>query len=540
MDYMLDFHKVCRMCCEEKLRMLLIFEQDSKNPLDKLISDVLRLEVVCDDGLPQQICRDCIATLTKLQETIENFRANDYNLRRQLGPINFVEVKEETMEVERQELEDEDDDENFTPEMSEEGDEHQREDLEDYDMDEEWIEEKPTGRITIKATKGNSEESTTSGKAKRGRRKTVFEDPNRPRLNDFKCYICKSDSMGSAEALIAHLNSHTDELPYTCQICVLETAVITTVSSLNVHKRMHENPHKCPYCDRRYSNKRNISLHVQMYHMAENAPCPSTCSYCDKVFPTKQSLANHEKIHTKAVSCEYCGKIFVGKHKLQLHIQRKHERVRKYECHLCHKKLNSLDAVQVHIRIMHSDKEYNCKYCPRTYTSELSLRYHEKKHEENPSYKSTNNWKQYYTFVEGAEGIKDGVRLKKCGLCGTLTKAIGPHLSAVHFPKEFRCGQCDMTFKRKNTYDAHVFEHEYGKAYSCPICGRGFSEKKNLLIHLKTKKHRDHPMAQSLEWLNEKSAMTDVKSERGVVISEDVIGEEVLSESALETDDFST
>lgn len=147
------------------------------------------------------------------------------------------------------------------------------------------------------------------------------------------------------------------------------------------------------------------------------------------------------------------------------------------------------------------------------YTSEMSLRYHEKKHEENPSYISTNNWKQYYTFVEGEEGIKDGVRLKKCGLCGAITKAIGPHLNMIHFPKEFRCEHCDMVFKRKGAYTAHVLEHEYGKAYSCPICGKEFSERKYLLLHLRTKKHRDHPMAQSLDWLDDVSAKVKVKAE---------------------------
>lgn len=254
------------------------------------------------------------------------------------------------------------------PEMDENDSEQQQEVPDDCDTDEDWIEEKPKIKTTKRTIQRNlkGQKDPKIGKAKRGRRKTVFDDPNRPRLNDFKCYICKSDSLGSAEALIAHLNSHTSQLPYTCSICVFETVVINSVSTLNVHKRMHENPHKCEYCDKRYSNRRNILLHVQLYHMGENAPCPSTCTYCGKVCPTKLSLKNHEKIHTKAVSCEFCGKIFVEKHKLRLHIQRKHEKNRKYECHLCNKKLNSLDAVQVHINIMHSDKEFSCKYCSRT------------------------------------------------------------------------------------------------------------------------------------------------------------------------------
>ncbi|XP_039444087.1 PR domain zinc finger protein 14-like isoform X2 [Culex pipiens pallens] len=56
-----------------------------------------------------------------------------------------------------------------------------------------------------------------------------------------------------------------------------------------------------------------------------------------------------------------------------------HEKIREYECHLCHKNFSSLNTVHTHIRTMHSNIEYNCVYCVRTYTSKLSLRYHKKK-----------------------------------------------------------------------------------------------------------------------------------------------------------------
>ncbi|XP_058464450.1 zinc finger protein OZF-like isoform X2 [Malaya genurostris] len=335
-------------------------------------------------------------------------------------------------------------------------------------------------------------------KRKCGRPRTRFEDPNRPRVNDFKCYICKSNSFGTPEALLFHLDSHLDKLPYTCAACVVETVVINKVTTLNIHMRMHENPHKCPHCDRRYSKIRAIEAHINTYHLGENAPCPTTCDQCGKVCSSVTSLKHHQRLHTNGFACEICGKLCHGKHKLRKHIELTHEKVKKFECHLCHKMLSTLAAVQAHIKIMHSTKEVKCKHCDKSYSSELSLRYHLKKHEQHPDVKFSSDWKKYYEIVES----EDGTKLKKCNLCGTVCKAIARHMHSVHFPTEYRCDQCDTVFKDKKAYEIHVWVHEHGKAYECPICGKKTSEKRNLIAHLKTKKHRDHPLSKSLDWLD--------------------------------------
>ncbi|EAT38071.1 AAEL010006-PA [Aedes aegypti] len=334
---------------------------------------------------------------------------------------------------------------------------------------------------------------------KPGRKRIRVRDPNRPRLHDHKCYICKSEPHVTAEALIAHLNeSHADIVPYTCTECVTDTVVIRRVEGVNFHKRQHLNPEKCPYCDKRYSSKNNVDLHVQLHHVGEgDVPVvPSTCEYCGKVFPSKAALLTHVRIHTSAVSCEVCGKVFVQRNKLRLHIERRHEKLKNYECHICKKKLTSLGAVASHIKTFHTNQIFKCSYCPKTYTSELTHRYHEKKHTENQDYVAAKDWKEYYVVLDGEQGKKD--KLKKCNICGFVTRGMGTHLSTIHFPTEYRCKQCGMTFKRKQPFDIHVQEHEYGKAHHCPICGREFSERKNLLTHLRTKKHKDHPLAQAV------------------------------------------
>lgn len=549
----LDVEKICRLCCEKKSRMRSLFEQRQEYPLSlgQVIFEVSRLEVDSNDGMPQNICKWCVNTLLKMFDTIEMYRTNDLKLRNQVqGTLKF-EIKQEEEEVDigmlekaftqelvvgdlsvksepiddlPQELEVADQiDERNSSKMEVSNTEHEEEVI--VDNEDDW---KPTKRntknkrSTVKKNGRKTIEAKESKvKRKMGRRRSKIEDPNRPRKNDNKCYICKSESHGTSEALITHLtSSHEDLLPYTCPECVMETVVIKTVQKLNAHKRQHLNPEKCPYCDKRYTDKNNVAFHIQMYHQEGNAQSPSICQVCGKMCPSKVSLLHHMKLHTTAASCEICGKVFKERHKLRLHIQRRHEKIKKHECSICKKKLASLDSVQMHLKAYHSNQVFKCSYCPKTYTSELTYRYHEKKHGEDPTYVGKTYWKDYYTVVEGQEN-KPGLKLKKCNICGAISKAIGTHLSAVHFPSEFRCTICGMTFKNKQRFEIHVIEHEKGKAHRCPICGREFSDKKNLIAHLRTKQHRDHPLAKSLDWLKINATHSNTKKLEGTIVIKD-------------------
>ncbi|XP_058813347.1 zinc finger protein 33A-like [Topomyia yanbarensis] len=520
----MDFEKICRLCCEIKCPLYSIHMAYGIYSPQQFFGDILRLELSPDDGLPQKLCEMCLSTITKMQETIETFRDNDRMLRlQQYGQLVQVDIKEEIFDIDEieqattRELQIDIIDEKIVEDDKDIGDLKQ----DDEKVDEEWLqsetENKSDDMLEEKSPPKKPRRKTQTKKRevggqkiprgrKGGRPRTRFRDPNFPRLHDYRCYICKSESLGTAEALLVHLDSHLNEVPYTCTECVLETVVINKVTTLNIHKRMHENPHKCPHCDRRYSNKGAIDTHVQTYHLGENAPCPSPCEQCGKVCSSKSALKYHLRMHINGNTCEICGKTFVAQHKLRRHIERKHEKLKKYECHLCHKKLCSLDSVHVHIKTMHSSKEVKCEYCGKSYPSEFSLRYHLKKHEQDPNSKFSRDWKEYYTFVEAEEGTKPENRLKKCNLCGAVLKSIGHHMRSMHFPTEYRCTICGVVYKRKSTLETHILEHEHGKAYRCPICGKECSEKKNFIAHLKTKKHRDHPLAQSLDWLDTNSA----------------------------------
>ncbi|XP_065080537.1 zinc finger protein 761-like [Ochlerotatus camptorhynchus] len=510
----LDVERICRLCCTIKCRMRPLFEQRQEYPLSlrQMIYAIAQLEVDPNDGMPQKICSLCVTSLMKMYNTIVNYRENDLKLRKQFNRP----TQEDTVQVEENYLKQEvvEDDGSGSKPLKQDAaaaaddDDGSRstelniriknEPLDEHD------EESQATVTTQMVTVHNWKPTAVQGrepipKPKRGRPRSKVEDPNRPKLHDYKCYICKSESHGTAAALLAHLNSeHKDLLPFTCSECVMETVVLKTLLTLNVHLRQHLNPEKCPYCDKRYITQYKVAIHIQQQHGSiedDNAQCPTKCDHCDEEYPSKVSLMQHVKrVHTAPapVSCVVCGEVFHGRAKLRSHIQRQHGQSKKFECNICQKKLTSLKILQCHLQTFHSNSshQFKCSYCPKTYSTKSSKRAHERRHTRNPNYKAKQNWTQYYTPLEGEEGLKK--KKCKCHICGKITRKITEHLRSIHFPVKFGCEICGKSFKLKNNYQHHLTTHEYGKSHQCPICKRTFANKRQLVHHKRTK-HRDQP-----------------------------------------------
>ncbi|XP_055613787.1 zinc finger protein 333-like [Uranotaenia lowii] len=521
--------QVCRQCATQmrkiqetisffrgndlKLRQQLI-DSGRHVPLVEIKEEEVEVEVL-EEACKQELVVADIGKILEIkhevdvEQTDEDYINEEYLEQDEneigTGDEDYTPSKEEIDKLEES-SESNDDDER---DENSDDDDDSEDDSEDSDEDELLVRRKKRKAARKKRQQRNvrRKKNTTDSKklkGKPGRKKTRFLDPDRPRQNDHKCYVCKGLPLENADAVLAHLCEHRDLLPYTCPDCVKEVVVINNVTTLNNHLQMHRKPYKCQHCDRHYSSSNAISLHVQMVHPEVSGKKePHFCEVCGGEFPTKLVLLIHLRTHTKQFSCEHCGKQFVESHKLRRHIGRVHEQSEpKHECKICHKKLKTLDAVTNHIKTFHSDQEFHCKYCQRRYTSINSLRWHEKRHEKNENYQSPGRWTQFYVDAPPDEVPTPGALKKyKCLICNCITTAIGGHLRKKHFPEEYRCSKCGEVFNDRQRLKVHVLEHEQGPAFRCPICGREFSLKKNLICHLKTKKHADHPLAQSLEWL---------------------------------------
>ncbi|XP_053697635.1 zinc finger protein 878-like [Sabethes cyaneus] len=308
-----------------------------------------------------------------------------------------------------------------------------------------------------------------------------------PTLHDYRCYICNSDSLGSRKSMIEHFSVHIDKLPYTCKECVMETVTLTRVRTLNSHMKMHAQPVKCDYCDRRYSNAAGKYYHTQTFHLGGGAPCLVNCEVCGKTCGSQSSLKQHMKYHTTKLKCEKCDMVFNHPNKRRNH-ERLHDENRGYECVVCKKVLQTIESYDVHLKKHSQERSYQCHLCPKKFNTSCNLILHLKVHAKNDNYKPAKSWVEHYTVLS-----RNPMHFK-CNHCDRYStdkvNNMISHLQA-HF-KEYECDQCQHKFATAKQLRAHYTTHTGEKPEKCKYCEKVFSTKNNLRIHLKA----SHP-----EWI---------------------------------------
>uniref|UniRef100_A0A8D8DER3 Zinc finger protein 568 n=1 Tax=Culex pipiens TaxID=7175 RepID=A0A8D8DER3_CULPI len=384
---------------------------------------------------------------------------------------------------------------------------------------------------------------------KRGRKKRVHKDGDAPKpkkapkkpgpkpgpklekpkpsLHDFKCYVCKSESLGSQQALIEHLSTHVSQIPYTCKECVMETVVLTRVRTLNTHMKMHEQPVKCDYCDRRYSNAAGKYYHLQTFHLGGAAPCLVNCEVCGKTCGSQNALKIHMKYHTTKLKCSHCDMVFNHPNKKRNH-ERTHDQNRGIECVVCKKILLTVESYDVHLKKHTHERSYACHLCSKKFNTSCNLITHLKVHEKNDNYRPAKSWVDHYTVLS-----RDPLHFK-CNHCDRYnTDKVNnmiSHLQA-HF-KEYECDQCQHKFATAKQLRAHYTTHTGEKPEKCKHCGKVFSTKNNLRIHLKAA----HP-----EWAPQRSTpvpMVDSPQQQQRTATEVALDQYAGSSSAMSSSSF--
>lgn len=115
----------------------------------------------------------------------------------------------------------------------------------------------------------------------------------------------------------------------------------------------------CPHCQKYFSDKKKVKLHVQRVHkQIKNHKCDE----CEYRAHTKWDILRHIKTNHLLPHesdpkdmriCPDCGKVLKGNNHLNFHIKTKHLKLTKYSCDMCDFKSYGKYEIRSHIEIHH-------------------------------------------------------------------------------------------------------------------------------------------------------------------------------------------
>jgi hypothetical protein len=184
----------------------------------------------------------------------------------------------------------------------------------------------------------------------------------------------------------------------------------------------HYKPQDCPYCDQHFPSKISLHLHVRSCH--ENITTFRCCP-CYLYFKSVEERSKHSKEHHRQI------------------------------CFLCRKSFHRPSYLLIHMRNMHANEFFECKYnvhCGKVFKTE----------EER---------KSHIINVH-----KSGPKPAKCIYCKKMYFGLSWHIRRHHNLEAIKCKYCVTYFHSEEDREKHHVEvHERDEKSQCSICGKFLS-----------------------------------------------------------------
>ena len=114
-------------------------------------------------------------------------------------------------------------------------------------------------------------------------------------IQETLCHLCQKN-FSSVYKLKTHLKIHEGKLDFKCSACLKK---FVSVFALNKHNLTHEKSFQCDICEKTFSRKDNLQIHIQN-HLVKSQVVQSNnmivefiCSFCHQHFMSKSDLLNH-------------------------------------------------------------------------------------------------------------------------------------------------------------------------------------------------------------------------------------------------------
>ncbi|XP_069702449.1 zinc finger protein Paris-like isoform X1 [Periplaneta americana] len=388
-DAAMDFNEICRLCLSDEGEKFPIFQDVNEVPLPLRIMACVSVEVFEGDGLPSQVCQQCIEELDSHYRFKQKCETSDARLKQYLKNMKTMhqfqsKLSQDLGLTKESELSDSTTTETLLTEQ--ERQEQQiiqtiRDDLENH-------KQMNTNSSSIDEALSYKEKPTENDAGC----SEAYIEPTYKQISNLTLAVKQERVEAEHSAMLEQRQANNQNmgmmttfsamkagLPFVCTKCPKRFAK-------RIDLRRHESVHnqqrgfECPVCEKWFPNKTSFSRHERT-HTGER---PYACSQCDKSFSQGAILARHIMTHTgiKPFKCEVCSKGFTQREGLRVHMRqhtKEQPEIQLHECPLCEKSFCHPSGLSRHL-IIHTGKTFDCTVCPKVFTDSSSLRRHMKRH----------------------------------------------------------------------------------------------------------------------------------------------------------------